>query len=320
MIKEFYAHVYKHRFLLSAEDKTALNTIFTQIGAVQLYTKHLDLFQDIKRKEVALLTSKLWELEFDPEQFRVDFDFQNSVSILQNKASGQTIVVHGSQHGDKKSISFGMQLIDTFKPLSILVEDGPLQIVKESGYECDKTGFVYPEIYDLTHELSGELADTFITNLEANTEAYRIDSREGIINKVFEDGIEDPFDMGSYARHHLNRLRKTNSVTDETKLVFSDLTGEEIATSFIRYMDPASREQLRQEVKFGSLLETASWMVENYQQGCIKCAPYLARQMMKPAPDRPISFVSAEQIPSFAFREKNMAYRILKQAMDNPNQ
>ena len=54
MIKEFYAHVYKHRFMLSAQDKTALNTVFTQMGAVKLYTKHLDLFQEMKRKEVAL--------------------------------------------------------------------------------------------------------------------------------------------------------------------------------------------------------------------------------------------------------------------------
>ena len=44
MIKEFYHHVYKHRFLLSAEDKTALNGIFTQMGAVKIYTRHLDLF------------------------------------------------------------------------------------------------------------------------------------------------------------------------------------------------------------------------------------------------------------------------------------
>lgn len=44
MIKEFYAHVYKHRFLLATQDKQALNTIFTSMGAVQLYTKHLDLF------------------------------------------------------------------------------------------------------------------------------------------------------------------------------------------------------------------------------------------------------------------------------------
>ena len=28
LIKEFYAHVFKHRFLLSMEDKKALNTIF----------------------------------------------------------------------------------------------------------------------------------------------------------------------------------------------------------------------------------------------------------------------------------------------------
>ena len=72
-----------------------------------------------------------------------------------------------------------------------------------------------------------------------------MDRREGVLHKVYEDGLEDAFDMGSYACHHLNRLRKTNSVTDETKLVFSDLTAEEIASSFIRYMDPASREQLR---------------------------------------------------------------------------
>jgi citrate lyase gamma subunit len=28
LIKEFYAHVYKHRFMLSLEDKKALNSIF----------------------------------------------------------------------------------------------------------------------------------------------------------------------------------------------------------------------------------------------------------------------------------------------------
>ena len=28
MIKEFYGHVYKHRFMLSLEDKKALNQIF----------------------------------------------------------------------------------------------------------------------------------------------------------------------------------------------------------------------------------------------------------------------------------------------------
>ena len=75
IIRAFYAHCYKHRFLLQAEDKKALNTIFSQMGAAQLYAKHLDLFQDMKRKEVALKACKLWDIELPEEHFRVDFDF-----------------------------------------------------------------------------------------------------------------------------------------------------------------------------------------------------------------------------------------------------
>ncbi len=85
-----------------------------------------------------------------------------------------------------------------------------------------------------------------------------------MVLKRYEDGIEEPVDMASYALHHVNRLRKTNSVTENTKLVFCDLTAEEIATSFVRFTDPALREQLRAEIKFGSLLETAQWMVDNF--------------------------------------------------------
>ena len=86
------------------------------MNAVQLYTKHLDLFQDVKRKEVTLQTCRLLGIDLPPDQFRLDFDFQNSVVILQNRESGQTIVIHGSDHSDKSSISFGKQLLDTFKP------------------------------------------------------------------------------------------------------------------------------------------------------------------------------------------------------------
>ena len=70
--------------------------------------------------------------------------------------------------------------------------------------------------------------------------------------------------MPSYALHHIKRLRSTNSVTDETKLVFCDLSAEEIATSFILSTDPAQRKQLQDEIKFGALFETASWISENY--------------------------------------------------------
>ena len=170
-----------------------------------------------------------------------------------------------------------------------------MQVPKDLEHTCSDTGFTYPATYDLTHELDGQVADEFIKrSIQENTDAYRIDSREGIVNKRFEDGIEEPFDMGSYALHHMERLRKTQSVTDEVKLVFADLTAEEIASTFVRYTDPAHREQVRAELKYGSLLETASWIAENMQQGCIKCAPYLARQMMKPYPDRPIQLVSSD--------------------------
>jgi hypothetical protein len=87
LIKDFYAHVFKHRFLLSLEDKKALNTIFQEISAVQLYRKHLDLFQDIPRKEVASKTCELLGIQLPADDFRIDFDHQNRVVILQNKKS-----------------------------------------------------------------------------------------------------------------------------------------------------------------------------------------------------------------------------------------
>ena len=123
------------------------------MSAAQLYAKHLDLFQDMKRKEVALKACKLWDIELPADQFRVDFDFQNSVAILQNKTSGQTIIIHGGSQ-DEQSISFGKQLIDTFKPKSVLVDDGPLQAEKVARAISDE-GFVTPAEYDLTVEING---------------------------------------------------------------------------------------------------------------------------------------------------------------------
>ena len=68
------------------------------------------------------------------------------------------------------------------------------------------------------------------------------------------------------------------------------------------------------------LFETASWLSENFKQGCIKCAPFLSRQMMEPYPRRPIQIIKSETLISHSAREKNMAYKILKQAVDNPDQ
>ena len=195
-----------------------------------------------------------------------------------------------------------------------------MQAIKTPEFKCNDTGFLHPADYDLTYELTGSVADEFIKRSIEGSDAYSIDGKQGMVLKRYEDGLEEAFDMATYARHHFERLRKTESVTNEVKLVFTDLSAEEIASSFVRFTDPAAREQLRSEIKFGSLLETTAWMAENFKQGCVKCAPFLARQMMKPYPDRPIQFVSSEQIPSFAFREKNMAYRLLQQALENPDQ
>ena len=76
-------------------------------------------------------------------------------------------------------------------------------------------------------------------SIEGNKDAYVIDEKQGMVMKRFEDGIEQVNDMPSYALHHLNRLRATDSVTDETKMVFCDLTAEEIAASFVLNTDPA---------------------------------------------------------------------------------
>ena len=90
----------------------------------------------MKRKEVALKACQLWEIELPPEQFRVDFDFQNNVAILQNRQTGQTIIIYGSQIDEEKSIGFGKQLLDTFKPKSILIENSPLQTVTRQAELC----------------------------------------------------------------------------------------------------------------------------------------------------------------------------------------
>ena len=118
-----------------------------------------------------------------------------------------------------------------------------MQVIKRDEYTCDRTGHYFPITYDLEHELYGDVYDQFVKRyIEENTSVYRIDDKQNLAFKRYEDGMEDPIDMPSYAMYHLNRLRKTNSVTESTKLVFMDLTAEEIAASFVRFTDPQARE------------------------------------------------------------------------------
>ena len=101
-----------------------------------------------------------------------------------------------------------------------------------------------------------------------------------MVYKKYLDGGEEPSDMASYALHHLRTHEKTNSVDKDFKFIFADLSSEETATSFLATTDTKAREQLFDEVRFGLLFETTSWLARNFRQGCVKCAPYLQRTVI----------------------------------------
>jgi hypothetical protein len=46
-------------------------------------------------------------MDLPEEDYRIDFDHQNKVVILQNKMSSQTIIIYGSVHNKAESIEFG---------------------------------------------------------------------------------------------------------------------------------------------------------------------------------------------------------------------
>ena len=54
--------------------------------------------------------------------------------------------------------------------------------------------------------------------------------------------------MATYALHHVQKFEKTNSVDEEMKLVFSDLTSEEITSSFLLSTTDEMREQMLAEI------------------------------------------------------------------------
>ena len=87
-----------------------------------------------------------------------------------------------------------------------------------------------------------------------------MNEKQELVYKKFNDGAEDPSDIVSYAYYHMKRLQKTNSITDDVKLVFADLTAEEISSSFLRSTSPQRREQLFNEIKYGVLFENALWL------------------------------------------------------------
>ena len=101
----------------------------------------------------------------------------------------------------------------------------------------------------MTDSLSGEVLDLFIQKaILQNTDIFTLNQKEGLIQKLFNDGSSEPSDMATYAWHHVERLKKTNSIDDSVKLVFNDLTPDEIATSFLTHTSPEARDQLLREI------------------------------------------------------------------------
>lgn len=88
LIKKFYAHCFTHRFLLTKEDKEALNSIFQHMEITKIYGGHLDIFKEVKRGEQQILVKNTLFKDVNiPDFIGVNFDFENKVVIFLNKKS-----------------------------------------------------------------------------------------------------------------------------------------------------------------------------------------------------------------------------------------
>ena len=123
---KFYEHTYKSRFLLKQEDKQVLSRIFNEMNLPKVNKKHLDLFQEIKGKELTKQALAAFDMH-PPDNIMMEFDFENRVVIMKIKVTKQMIIVFGSEHNCEQSIGFGKQLMDTFRPKTIFIEDTPLE-------------------------------------------------------------------------------------------------------------------------------------------------------------------------------------------------
>ena len=74
-------------------------------------------------------------------------------------------------HDQASSINFGKQLIDTFKPSTILVEDGPLNTLKKP--KRTEGGLNFPPEFDSLNKLEGSQISDFVNlHILSNKDAY----------------------------------------------------------------------------------------------------------------------------------------------------
>lgn len=133
------------------------------------------MFQDVKGKEVQKQAFATFDIT-PPENIMMDFDFENRVVIMKNKKTQQMIILFGSEHNCEQSISFGKQLIDTFKPKTIFLEEQPLEEKVQETYTDDKTGVTYPGYNKLLDRLSELEMRVFVEqSILRNTHDYQVD-------------------------------------------------------------------------------------------------------------------------------------------------
>lgn len=113
-----------------------------------------------------------------PENILIDFDFENRVVIMKNKKTKQMIIMFGSEHNCEHSIGFGKQLMDTFKPKTVFLEDSPLE-ERASG---DEKGLKEEGVTKVVDRLAGEELKEFIMgSIVMNKEAYEVDIKQNMV-------------------------------------------------------------------------------------------------------------------------------------------
>ena len=119
-----------------------------------------------------------------PDNILLDFDFENRVVIMKNKKTKQMIIMFGSEHNCEHSIAFGKQLMDTFKPKTVFMEDSPLE---ERVGEGEKGVEGVNKVVD---RLAGEELKEFIMgSIVMNKEAYEVDAKHNMVYQNYYQGV-----------------------------------------------------------------------------------------------------------------------------------
>jgi hypothetical protein len=111
----------------------------------------------------------------------MEFDFENRVMIMKNKKTKQMIILFGSEHQCEQSIAFGKQLMDTFKPKTLFLEDSPLEERLQEAFTDDQ-GYKIPAVNKVQDRLRGSQLQMFIQeSIVMNKEAYEVDTKHNMV-------------------------------------------------------------------------------------------------------------------------------------------